>query len=56
MSIDIGGMRKPYNDKENTFDVKDLGKYLISPGVFISTTKLPPPPPQRTVLFFFQFV
>lgn len=24
MSIDIGGMRKPYNDKENTFDVKDL--------------------------------
>eukprot|EP00088_Acartia_fossae_P026248 TRINITY_DN2704_c0_g1_i10.p1 TRINITY_DN2704_c0_g1~~TRINITY_DN2704_c0_g1_i10.p1 ORF type:complete len:253 (-),score=38.73 TRINITY_DN2704_c0_g1_i10:251-1009(-) len=24
MSVDIGGMRKPYNDKENTFDVKDL--------------------------------
>jgi len=24
MSIDIGGMRKPYNDKDNFFDVKDL--------------------------------
>jgi len=24
MSVDIGGMRKPYNDKANTFDVTDL--------------------------------
>ena len=25
MSVDIHGMRKPYNDKTNTFDFKDLG-------------------------------
>jgi len=24
MSVDIGGMRKPYHDKENFFDIKDL--------------------------------
>jgi pyridoxine/pyridoxamine 5'-phosphate oxidase len=24
MSIDIGGMRKPYNDEQHCFDIKDL--------------------------------
>jgi len=24
MAVDIGGMRKPYNDKEDVFDIKDL--------------------------------
>jgi hypothetical protein len=24
MSIDIGGMRKPYNDEQHCFDLKDL--------------------------------
>jgi hypothetical protein len=24
MSIDIGGMRKPYNDEQHCFEIKDL--------------------------------
>ena len=33
MSVDIGGMRKPYNDKKDFFDVPDLGNYNNSISV-----------------------